>query len=88
MTSSWSLLLDHRNLRRRHRSFRQETCPEIQYLLASITDEQRREFGPAVDATVGQIESAQFLLGPGSIPTEQVTSPVPISACALATSRC
>jgi hypothetical protein len=31
---------------------------------AACTDEQRREFGQLVDATVGQIESAQFLPRP------------------------
>jgi hypothetical protein len=34
--------------------------PEIQYLRASISDEQRSEFGQLVGATVGQIEAAQF----------------------------
>ena len=45
--------------------FVRKRLPEIQYLLASITDEQRREFGQLVDATVGQIEAAQFPLRPG-----------------------
>jgi len=35
-------------------AFVRKRVPEIQYLLASITDEQRREFGQLVDATVGQ----------------------------------
>ena len=34
---------------------------EIQYLHTSITDEQRREFGQLVEATIRQIQSAQFL---------------------------
>src|SRR5205814_7272868 len=34
---------------------------EIQYLHTAITDEQRREFGQLVEATVQQIEAAQFL---------------------------
>ncbi len=34
---------------------------EIQYLHTTITDEQRREFGQLVEATIQQIESAQFL---------------------------
>jgi hypothetical protein len=34
--------------------------PEIQYLKTSISEEQRREFGQLVGATIGQIESAQF----------------------------
>src|SRR5882762_7390747 len=46
-------------------AFVRKRVPEIQYLLASITDQQRREFGQLVDATVGQIESAQFLPRPG-----------------------
>ena len=46
-------------------AFVRKRVPEIQYLLASITDEQRREFGQLVDATVGQIETAQFPPHPG-----------------------
>ena len=46
-------------------SILRKRIPEIQYLLASITDEQRREFGQLVDATVGQIETAQFPPRPG-----------------------
>jgi len=34
---------------------------EIQYLRTSINDEQRREFGQLVEASIRQIESAQFL---------------------------
>src|SRR5256712_959686 len=34
---------------------------EIQYLRATISDEQRREFSQLVEATIQQIESAQFL---------------------------
>ncbi|PYV80397.1 MAG: hypothetical protein DMG96_00740 [Acidobacteria bacterium] len=34
---------------------------EIQYLHTTITDEQRREFGELVEASIRQIESAQFL---------------------------
>jgi PD-(D/E)XK nuclease superfamily len=34
---------------------------EIQYLRATITDEQRHEFGQLVEDTVRRIESAQFL---------------------------
>jgi hypothetical protein len=45
--------------------FVRKRVPEIQYLLASITDEQRREFGQLVEATVSQIENAQFLPRPG-----------------------
>ena len=46
-------------------AFVRKRVPEIQYLRASITDEQRQEFGQLVDATIGQIESAQFLPRPG-----------------------
>ena len=41
-------------------AFVRKRVPEIQYLTASITDEQRREFGEVVEATAGQIETAQF----------------------------
>src|SRR5882724_5804804 len=34
---------------------------EIQYLQTTIADEQRREFGQLVEATIRQIEAAQFL---------------------------
>jgi hypothetical protein len=35
--------------------------PEIQYLKASITDEQRAEFGRLVSTTASQIEAGQFM---------------------------
>ncbi len=41
--------------------FVRKRMPEIQYLRTSITEEQRREFGQLVEATVGQIEAGQFL---------------------------
>jgi hypothetical protein len=34
--------------------------PEIQYLKASISEEQRREFGRLIEATVAQVEAGQF----------------------------
>ena len=34
--------------------------PEIQYLKATISEDQRREFGRLIDTTVRQIEAAQF----------------------------
>jgi hypothetical protein len=34
--------------------------PEIQYLKASISEEQRQEFGRLIEATAGQIEAGQF----------------------------
>jgi hypothetical protein len=40
--------------------FVRKSVPEIQYLKASITEEQRREYGRLVEATVRQIESGQF----------------------------
>jgi hypothetical protein len=40
--------------------FVRKRFPEIQYLKASITEEQRREFELVVDSTTGQIEAAQF----------------------------
>jgi PD-(D/E)XK nuclease superfamily protein len=40
--------------------FVRKHAPEIQYLKASISEEQRREFGRLVETTVGQIEGAQF----------------------------
>lgn len=35
--------------------------PEIQYLKASISEEQRREFGRLVETTIGQVETGLFL---------------------------
>jgi hypothetical protein len=40
--------------------FVRKSIPEIQYLKTSITDEQRREYGHLVEATVAQIQSSQF----------------------------
>ena len=40
--------------------FVRKQLPEIQYLKASISEEQRREFGRLVEATVGQVEAGQF----------------------------
>src|SRR5208282_1373966 len=34
--------------------------PEIQYLKATISEEQRREFGRLVETTISQIEAGQF----------------------------
>jgi hypothetical protein len=41
--------------------FVRKRSPEIQYLRASISEEQRREFGQVVETTIGQIEAGQFL---------------------------
>jgi hypothetical protein len=46
-------------------AFVRKRVPEIQYLLASITEEQRQEFGQLVEATARQIEAAQFPSHPG-----------------------
>ena len=35
--------------------------PEIQYLKASISDEQRQEFGRLVETTINQIEAGHFV---------------------------
>jgi hypothetical protein len=40
--------------------FVRKHAPEIQYLRASISEEQRREFGRLVETTVDQIESGHF----------------------------
>ena len=47
--------------------FIRKGIPEIQYLKASITGEQRREYGREVEATVAQIQSGQFLSHSGVI---------------------
>jgi hypothetical protein len=41
--------------------FVRKRLPEIQYLRATIPEDQRREFGELVEYTMGQIESASFL---------------------------
>ncbi len=41
--------------------FIRKRLPEIQYLRAKITEEQRQEFSQLVEATAGQIEAGQFL---------------------------
>jgi hypothetical protein len=41
--------------------FVRKSAPEIQYLRASISEEQRREFGGLVETTVNQIEAGHFL---------------------------
>ena len=40
--------------------FVRKHAPEIQYLRASISEEQRREFGQMVETTIKQIEVGQF----------------------------
>ncbi len=40
--------------------FVRKHLPEIQYLGANISDEQRREFGRLIETTVAQLESGQF----------------------------
>jgi hypothetical protein len=40
--------------------FVRKQVPEIQYLKAAISEEQRKEFGRLVEATIHQLESGQF----------------------------
>ena len=40
--------------------FVRKQAPEIQYLKATISEEQRQEFGRLVETTIGQLESGQF----------------------------
>jgi hypothetical protein len=40
--------------------FVRKHAPEVQYLRAAISDEQRQEFGRLVETTVGQIEAGHF----------------------------
>jgi PD-(D/E)XK nuclease superfamily len=40
--------------------FVRKQAPEIQYLRATISEEQRGEFGRLVETTLGQLESGQF----------------------------
>ena len=40
--------------------FVRKRFPEIQYLKATISEEQRQDFGRLVETTVGQLESGQF----------------------------
>jgi hypothetical protein len=46
-------------------AFVRKRISEIQYLKATISDEQRQEFGELVQNTVSQIESGQFHSHPG-----------------------
>jgi len=46
-------------------AFIRKRTPEIQYLLASITEQQRHEFGQLVEAVAEQIIGARFLPRPG-----------------------
>jgi hypothetical protein len=46
-------------------AFVRKRLPEIQYLKATITEEQRREFGLSVERTISQIEDLQFPPRPG-----------------------
>ena len=40
--------------------FVRKQVPEIQYLKATISEEQRQDFGRLIETTVGQLESGQF----------------------------
>jgi len=46
-------------------AFVRKRVPEIQYLLASITEAQRQEFGQLAEATAHEIGAAQFPSHPG-----------------------
>jgi hypothetical protein len=41
--------------------FLRKRLPEIQYLRATISEQQRVEFGQLVEETIGQIEAGRFL---------------------------
>jgi hypothetical protein len=41
--------------------FVRKHAPEVQYLRATISEEQCQEFGRLVETTIGQIEAAQFV---------------------------
>lgn len=45
--------------------FIRKHAPEIQYLRAAISEEERQEFGRLVETTVGQIEASQFVAHSG-----------------------
>ncbi len=45
--------------------FVRKNHPEIQYLQAAISEEQRREYGRLVETTIGRIEAGQFPAHPG-----------------------
>ena len=61
--------------------------PEIQYLKTTISEEQRREFGRLVEATIGQLESGQFPRTAGSASRRTAVSAVLIWASASMTSN-
>lgn len=62
--------------------FVRKRLPEIQYLRATISDDQRREFGELVRDTVAQIEAAQFLPHAGiRFPQNPCTSCAYIGLC-------
>jgi hypothetical protein len=46
-------------------AFVRKRVPEIQYLKATISEQQRLEFGLSVERTIHQIETAQFPARPG-----------------------
>ena len=41
--------------------FVRKNTPEIQYLKASISEDQRQEFGRLIEATASQIQAGEFL---------------------------
>jgi len=46
-------------------AFLRKRVPEIQYLQARVTEQQRQEFGQLVEQTLGQIEAGHFLAHTG-----------------------
>src|SRR4029077_8740884 len=55
-------------------AFVRKHAPEIQYLKASISEEQRQEFGRLVETTVSQIEAGHFARG-NALSRTAATSP-------------
>ncbi len=62
--------------------FVRKRLPEIQYLRATITEDQRAEFGRLVEATIRQIEAAEFFAHSGiRFPQNQCSSCAFIGLC-------
>lgn len=53
--------MDDLGSQRRFCGLRPQAQPEIQYLKAIISEQQRKEFGDLVTSTLAQIESGSFL---------------------------
>jgi hypothetical protein len=62
--------------------FVRKHLPEIQYLTASITENQQKEFGELVESAVGRIEAGQFLRHTGiRFPMNGCTSCAHLGLC-------